>query len=73
MGEIILCQIPGISSVSAIAIMKSVDGSLIKLMDILQKNPSELENIRIQSGDETKPSRKMNKTILQNLQKYLNR
>jgi ERCC4-type nuclease len=73
MGEIILCQIPGISSVSAIAIMKSVDGSFLKLMDVLQKNPAELENIRIQSGDEKQSSRKMNKTILQNLQKYLNR
>jgi len=73
MGEIILCQIPGISSVSAIAIMKSMDGSFLKLMDILQKNPSELENIRIQSSYEKQTSRKINKTILQNLQKYLNR
>jgi len=70
MGEIILCQIPGISSVSAVAIMKSVDGSFLKLIDILQKDPRELEKIQIQSENE-KPSRKISKTILQNLQKYL--
>lgn len=63
MGEIILCQIPGISSVSAIAIMNSV-GSLVKLIEILQNNPSELEKIHIQE-------RKISKTILQNLHKYL--
>lgn len=72
MGEIILCQIPGISSVSAVAIMKSVDGSLIKLIDILQKNPSELEKINMCTASSQK-TRKISKTILQNLQKYLNR
>jgi ERCC4-type nuclease len=70
MGEIILCQIPGISSISAVAIMKSVDGSFLKLIDILQKDPRELEKVHIQSENE-KPSRKISKTILQNLQKYL--
>ena len=63
MGEIILCQIPGISSISAVAIMNSV-GSLVKLIEILQNNPSELEKIHIQE-------RKISKTILQNRHKYL--
>jgi ERCC4-type nuclease len=69
MGEIILCQIPGISSTTAIAIMKYVDNSLIKLLDILKTSPEELLNIKL--GEEGGKQRKINKKNVDNMQYFL--
>jgi ERCC4-type nuclease len=66
-GEIILCQIPGISSVTAIAIMKHFD-SFLHLITELQNNPSCLENIVIENNGKI---RKINKSSIQNIQNYL--
>ena len=66
-GEIILCQIPGISSVTAIAIMKHFD-SFLHLITELQNNPGCLENIVIETNGKV---RKINKTSIQNIQNYL--
>jgi ERCC4-type nuclease len=66
-GEIILCQIPGISSVTAIAIMKHFD-SFLHLITELQNNPSCLENIAIENNGKI---RKINKSSIQNIQNYL--
>jgi ERCC4-type nuclease len=66
-GEIILCQIPGISSVTAIAIMKHFD-SFLHLMIELQNNPGCLENIVIENNGKI---RKINKSSIQNIQNYL--
>jgi ERCC4-type nuclease len=69
MGEIILCQIPGISSITAIAIMKYVDNSLIKLIDILKTSPEELlQNIKLKLGEK---ERKINKKNVENMQYFL--
>jgi len=70
MGEIILCQIPGISSTTAIAIMKYVDNSIIKLIDILKTSPEELlANIKL--GEEGGKQRKINKKNVENMQYFL--
>ena len=67
MGEIILCQIPGISANTAIAIMKHVNHSFLQLLDILKTNPSELENIMV--GD--KKPRKISKKLIESLTGFL--
>lgn len=66
-GEIILCQIPGISSVTAIAIMKHFN-SFLHLITELQNNPGCLENIVIENNGKT---RKINKTSIQSIQSFL--
>lgn len=66
-GEIVLCQIPGISSVTAIAIMKQY-GTFSNLIDEIRKNPASLENVVCQNGDKT---RKISKTCVKNVIDYL--
>ena len=66
-GEIILCQIPGISSVTAIAIMKHFN-SFLHLITELQNNPGCLENITIENNGKI---RKINKSSIQNIQSFL--
>jgi crossover junction endonuclease MUS81 len=67
-GEIMLCQIPGISSVSAVAIMKNFS-SLSNLIEEMTKNEKCLENI--QYTNTKGQQRKINKTCIENIQKYL--
>jgi ERCC4-type nuclease len=67
MGEIILCQIPGISANTAIAIMKHTNGSFLQLLEVLKTNPSELENIMV--GD--KKPRKISKKLIESLAGFL--
>jgi len=67
-GEILLSQIPGISSVSAIAIMAKFK-TLPNLIIQLKENESCLQNITyINSKNQT---RKINKTIVTNIIKFL--
>jgi len=66
-GEIILCQIPGISSVTAMAIMKQY-GTFSNLIDEIRSNPSSLENIVCENGGKT---RKISKTCAKNVIEYL--
>jgi ERCC4-type nuclease len=66
-GEIILCQIPGISSVTAVAIMKHFN-SFLHLITELQNNPNCLENIVIENNGKM---RKINKTSVQNITQFL--
>ena len=47
MGEILLCQIPGISSQTAIAIMQFSNHSFLHLLETLKTDPKSLENIKI--------------------------
>lgn len=67
--EIMLCQIPGISTQSAISIIRHV-GSIRELFrKYLEEGDSVFSEIRItqSTGKETK----LNKTILQNIKKFL--
>lgn len=66
-GEIILCQIPGISSVTAIAIMKQFQG-FPNFIQELQRNPLCIENMTIETNGKT---RKISKSSLENIRKYL--
>jgi crossover junction endonuclease MUS81 len=66
-GEIVLCQIPGISSVTAMAIMKQY-GTFSNLIDEIRNNPTSLENIVCENGGKT---RKISKTCVKNVIEYL--
>jgi len=66
-GEIILCQIPGISSVTAITIMKNFNG-FPHFMDELKKNPACIENISIETNGKT---RKINKSSIESIRNFL--
>jgi ERCC4-type nuclease len=67
-GEIMLCQIPGISSVSAIAILKEFQ-TLPNLLDKLKENNDCLNNVSYLNSKNQ--SRKINKTVIQNIKKFL--
>jgi ERCC4-type nuclease len=67
-GEIILCQIPGISSITAITIMKQF-GTFPKLMDELKNNPQCLDGISCESSNGK--SRKISKSSIENIRKFL--
>jgi len=64
MGEILLCQIPGISSQTAIAIMNHCNHSFLQLIDILKTNPTSLENLLINK-------KKISKKIIEAMIHYL--
>ena len=66
--EIMLTQIPGISTVTALAIMKEFS-SFSELLLALKENNECLKNISYQT--EKGQTRKINKTCVENLQKYL--
>jgi len=66
-GEIILCQIPGISSVTAIAIMKHF-GTFTNMIQKIQIEPKCLENICIENNGK---KRKINKNCLENIKRFL--
>jgi ERCC4-type nuclease len=67
MGEIVLCQVPGVSSVSAIAIMSKFR-SIAHLIQELSQNPTCLDGIMCVSKDK---SRKLSKTIIKNIKTFL--
>jgi len=64
-GEIMLCQIPGISHKSATVIMQKVNGKFCTLIDELRKNPNVLENIVLENG------RKMNHKLASQICKFI--
>ena len=66
-GEIILSQIPGISSVTAVVIMKQFT-SISNLIDELKKNPNRLDNIQYETNGKL---RKINRTSIQSIITYL--
>jgi ERCC4-type nuclease len=67
--EIVLCQIPGVSSKSAIAIMKQFR-SIAHLINSLKERPDCLEGIVCESASEKKP-RKLGKHIIKNIADFL--
>lgn len=66
-GEIILCQIPGISSITAMAIMSNFD-SFNHFINELQANPQCIENLTVTTNGK---ARKINKTSIENIRHYL--
>ena len=67
-GEIMLCQIPGISSASALAIFKEFK-TLPNLINSLKENSSCLNNIT--TTDSNGKNRKISKTAIANIIKFL--
>lgn len=65
--EIMLCQIPGISSVTAIAIMKHFS-NITDLIYKVNENPECLQQIYIESNGKV---RKLNKNIIESIHKFL--
>ena len=66
-GEIILCQIPGISSITAIAIMKHFN-HFTHFMEEITKDFSCIENLTIESNGKV---RKISKKSIESIQQYL--
>lgn len=66
-GEIILCQIPGVSSVTAMAVMREYK-TFSNLIDQIRQNPQSLENIVCESKGK---QRKISKSCVQNIIEYL--
>ncbi len=66
--EIVLCQIPSVSSTTAIAIMKEFK-SLNSLIDKLQEDKTCLNNIKYET--ESKQLRKISKTSISNIINFL--
>jgi len=67
-GEIMLCQIPGVSSVSAIAILEKYK-TLPELIKAIQIDPTCLNGVS--TTDPNGKTRKISKTIIENIVKYL--
>lgn len=66
-GEIILCQIPGISSITAIAIMNHFK-SFNDFIQQLQTNPHCIDELTVTSNGKT---RKISKSSIENIRQYL--
>ncbi len=66
--EIMLCQIPGISSTSAIAIMKQYK-TISNLLSCIKSDPTCLKDITYTNNKNQ--TRKINKTIIVNITKFL--
>ena len=69
-GEIVLCQIPGISSVTACAIMKEYN-TINKLIDCIKKDNKCLDNITYETDKGQK--RKISKSSIKNIIEFLNK
>ena len=69
-GEIILCQIPGISSTNAVQIMRIFNGSLSRLIETAKTDPKVLSEIQI-VNEKTGKKRKINRNIVENIVKYI--
>ena len=67
-GEIMLSQIPGVSSAGAISIMKKYC-SIDNLIDCLRENPKCLDDIKTKTA--TGGERRISKTCVQNIISYL--
>lgn len=65
-GEIVLSQIPGISAVTAIAIMKKFS-TFPRLIDALKENPQCLDDITTESNGK---ARKISKSCIENIKLY---
>jgi len=67
-GEIVLTQIPGISDKTAIVIMKEFK-TINNLIEKVKENPDELSKLTYEN--DKKQIRKLNKTCIQNIIKFL--
>lgn len=66
-GHIILCQIPGISSTTAVAIMNNFT-SFSHFIQSIKENPGSIENLTMETNGKT---RKINKKCIESIKEYL--
>lgn len=69
-GEILLCQIPGISSTIAKSILSHFDGSFCRLIEEINVNPEKLDNIYLACSSKGEKQRKLSKSVIQDLKTY---
>ena len=67
-GEILLCQIPGVSSTIAIELMRVFQGSFWELMKSVRETPERLDDIYLESNGKR---RKLSKAVVANLKTFL--
>lgn len=69
-GEILLCQIPGISTTVAQAILKQYDGSFLKLLEGIKTDPDKLETICTETNGKR---RRISSAVILALLNYLSK
>lgn len=67
--EILLCQIPGISSTIAAEVLKHFDGSFCRLIEEIQTHPEKLDTIYLESAGGKK--RKLSSSVIVAIKTYL--
>lgn len=70
-GEILLCQIPGISSVTAKVILQKFDGSFTKMCKEITTNTNPVELFKDIVLEKDGKTRKINKTCGENIVRFL--
>ena len=70
-GEILLCQIPGISAISAQVIMKRFQGSFSKMCQEIESNPSPVELFKDIVLEKDGKTRKISKVCGENIVRFL--
>jgi len=68
-GEILLCQIPGISSTIAVEVLRNFDGSFCRLIDEIRTHPEKLDTIYLESAGGKK--RKLSSSVIAAIKTYL--
>lgn len=68
-GEIILCQIPGISAVTAVSLMRPF-ASFGDFIDKIRAEPTYLDGLKVDNGNGSKP-RKLGSNIIASIKQYL--
>ena len=67
-GELFLCQIPGVSSTIAVEIMRVFHGDFWELMKAVQENPERLNDIYLETNGKR---RKLSKSVIANINTFL--
>jgi len=70
-GEILLSQIPGISTHIAQEILKHFDGSFIRLITEIETDPGKLEYIYLESSKGDGKRRKLSSSVIQSILRFL--
>lgn len=70
-GEILLCQIPGISSHIAKSVLSNFDGSFLKLIEDIKTQPERLNAIRVETTKGDGKHRKLSGPVIQSILRFL--
>lgn len=70
-GEILLCQIPGISSHIAQSVLKHFDGSFLRLIEDIKTCPEKLNEIFVETAKGDGKRRKLSGAVIQSILTFL--